>query len=59
MVEQYRDEIAMVCHDMMKDMYKIGAVSEDEMREFEENCFVEEPAMRRRPARKSGREVFG
>ena len=43
MGKQYRDEIAMVCHDMMKSAYAVGAVTDSEMREFEENCFIEEP----------------
>jgi hypothetical protein len=46
MNKQYRDEIAMVCHDMMKDFYAVGGISDDEMEEFEKNCFitVDEPA---------------
>jgi hypothetical protein len=43
MGKQYRDEIAMVCHDMMKAGYSVGAVTDAEMREFEEDCFVNEP----------------
>ncbi|MDR1470796.1 MAG: hypothetical protein LBT00_16070 [Spirochaetaceae bacterium] len=43
MGKQYRDEMSEVCLDMMKDMYTIGAVNEEEMREFEEDCFAEEP----------------
>jgi len=43
MGKQYRDEIAMVCHDMMKSAYVVGAVTDSEMKEFEEDCFVEEP----------------
>jgi hypothetical protein len=43
MSKQYRDEIAMVCHDMMKSAYVAGAVTDSEMKEFEEDCFVEEP----------------
>jgi len=39
---EYRDEIAMVCHNMMKSAQDVGAISETEMREFEEDCFVEE-----------------
>ena len=42
MEKQYKDEMSMVCLDMMKDMYEIGAVSEDGMREFEENCLVKD-----------------
>ena len=43
MGKQYRDEIAMVCHDMMKDFHRVGAVSDAEMREFEADCFIETP----------------
>jgi len=43
MAKQYRDEIAMVCHDMMKAAQSVGAVTDSEMREFEEDCFIEEP----------------
>jgi DNA-binding transcriptional regulator YiaG len=52
-MKKYRDEIAMVCHEIMKDGQNAGLVSEEEMREFEENCFEEEPpaAKKRRPAK--------
>jgi hypothetical protein len=43
MGKQYRDEIAMVCHDMMKDAHSVGAVTDADMKEFEEDCFIEEP----------------
>jgi hypothetical protein len=43
MGKQYRDEIAMVCHDMMKTAHSVGAVTNAEMKEFEEDCFIEEP----------------
>jgi hypothetical protein len=43
MAKQYRDEIAMVCHDMMKDAQSVGAVTDSGMREFEKDCFIEEP----------------
>jgi len=52
-VRQYRDEIAMVCHEMMMDGYRIGAVSDAEMREFEKNCLVtvpDQPVKKRPPA---------
>ncbi|GHU26079.1 hypothetical protein FACS1894164_16700 [Spirochaetia bacterium] len=42
-MKKYRDEIAMVCHEMMKAGQSIGAVSETEMQEFEKNCFVTDP----------------
>ena len=43
MGKRYRDEIAMICHDMMKDAYSVGGVSDKEMKEFEANCFEEDP----------------
>jgi len=42
MGKQYRDEIAMVCHDMMKSAQSVGAVSDAEMKEFEADCFIHE-----------------
>jgi hypothetical protein len=42
MGKQYRDEIAMVCHDMMKSAQSAGAVSDAEMEEFEADCFIKE-----------------
>jgi len=42
MGKQYRDEIAMVCHDMMKSAQNVGAVSDAEMKEFEADCFIYE-----------------
>jgi len=42
MARRYIDEMAMVCHDMMKAAQSVGAVTDAEMREFEEDCFTEE-----------------
>ena len=41
-MKKYRDEIAKVCHEMIKDGYSLGMVSDVEMKEFEEECFVPE-----------------
>jgi hypothetical protein len=41
-MKHYRDEIAMVCHDIMKAGRSVGAVSNAEMQEFEKNCFVQD-----------------
>jgi hypothetical protein len=49
MMKQYRDEIAMVCHDMMKAGQSIGVVTSEEMRQFEENCFVPVPESTQSP----------
>ena len=43
MNKQYRDEIAMVCHDMMKDAHSVGGVSDSELKKFEADCFLQEP----------------
>jgi hypothetical protein len=45
MAKVFRDEIAMVCHEMMEDLYKDGIVNDAEMREFEKNCFVQTPEL--------------
>jgi hypothetical protein len=42
-MKQYRDEIAMICHNMMKAGQSIGAVTSEEIRQFEENCFTPVP----------------
>jgi hypothetical protein len=42
MARKYVDEIAMVCHDMMKAAHSVGGVSDAEMKEFEADCFVED-----------------
>jgi hypothetical protein len=43
MGKQYRDEVAMVCHDMMLSAHSVGGITDDELKEFEEDCFIEEP----------------
>ena len=42
MGKRYYSEASMVCHQSAKDLFEIGAISEDEMKEFDERCFVEE-----------------
>jgi hypothetical protein len=42
-MKTYRDEIALVYHEMMKAGQSIGAISDEEMWEFEENAFVSTP----------------
>jgi DNA-binding transcriptional regulator YiaG len=41
MKKQYRSEIAMVMHEDMQAMHKVGAVSDAELREFEKDCFTD------------------
>ena len=42
MARRYIDAMAMVCHDMIKAGHSVGAVTDSEMREFEEDCFIDE-----------------
>jgi hypothetical protein len=42
-MKKYRDEIAEVCHEIVKDGYRAGMVTDDEMKEFEADSFVSEP----------------
>ena len=52
----YRDEIAKICHEIVEDGYRSGIISDVEMREFEKNCFVQEPEITSQPARNSERK---
>jgi hypothetical protein len=41
-MKKYRDEIAGVCHEIVRDGYRLGIVTDDEMKEFEADSFVQE-----------------
>jgi DNA-binding transcriptional regulator YiaG len=41
MSNQYRDEIAKVCHNAMKAAHSVGGISDSELKEFEADCFEE------------------
>jgi putative transcriptional regulator len=43
MEKRYYSEASMVVHQSAKDLWEIGAISEAEMKEFDERCFVQEP----------------
>jgi DNA-binding transcriptional regulator YiaG len=51
MGKRYKSEIMMVLHQLSVENFKIGAISEEEMREFDRICLVQEP----KPAPKSVR----
>jgi putative transcriptional regulator len=40
---KYKSEIFEVIHQDAVEMFKIGAISEDRMREFDKMCLVKEP----------------
>jgi len=41
-MKEYRDEIAMVCHEIVKDGHNLGIIDDAEMKEFETGCFAKE-----------------
>jgi len=41
--EKYKSEIYETVHQDATEMFKIGGISEAEMREFDEMCLAEEP----------------
>ena len=42
MGKKHYSEALKAVHESAKDLYEIGAISEKEMREFDEGCFVKE-----------------
>jgi DNA-binding transcriptional regulator YiaG len=40
---EYKSEIYEVVHQDAVEMFKIGAISEERMREFDKMCLVKEP----------------
>jgi DNA-binding transcriptional regulator YiaG len=42
MTKKYQSEQLKVCHQDAEALYQIGAISEAEMREFDEDCLVPE-----------------
>ncbi|MDR3161973.1 MAG: XRE family transcriptional regulator [Spirochaetaceae bacterium] len=43
MKKKYQSEQLMVIHDMAKSLYKIGAIDDAKMREFDTDCLVSTP----------------
>jgi DNA-binding transcriptional regulator YiaG len=41
--KKYQSEQLMVIHDMAKSLYKIGAIDNTKMREFDTDCLVSIP----------------
>jgi len=42
MGKKYYSEALEAVHESAKDLYEIGAISEKEMKKFDESCFVKE-----------------
>jgi hypothetical protein len=58
MSNQYRDEIAMVCHETMIAIHRVGGISDAELREFEADCFVQEPEIMYAPEQVSAENLL-
>jgi DNA-binding transcriptional regulator YiaG len=43
MEKKYQSEQLMVIHDMVKSLYKIGAIDNTKMQEFDADCLVSIP----------------
>ena len=42
-MKKYRDEIAKMCHEIVKDGRSLGIIDDSEINEFEADCFAKEP----------------
>jgi len=42
MEKKYYSEALMAVHQSARDLYEIGAISENEMKEFDKGCLVQE-----------------
>jgi len=42
MGKRYYSEALKAVHQSARDLFEIGAISENEMKEFDEGCFVKE-----------------
>jgi len=43
MEKKYQSEALMVSHQSAESLFRLGEISESEMREFDEMCLVHEP----------------
>jgi DNA-binding transcriptional regulator YiaG len=41
--KRYKSEIMMVLHEMGKGLFEVGAIIEEQMREYDRDCLVPEP----------------
>jgi DNA-binding transcriptional regulator YiaG len=53
MKKKYQSEQLMVCHQDAEALYQIGAITEAQMREFDKDCLVLEPAVKAANARQA------
>jgi len=55
MGKKYQSKILQVIHEDMKGLHRLGIISDERMREFDDDCLVQEP----KPARKGKVAVSG
>ncbi|MDR0643049.1 MAG: XRE family transcriptional regulator [Treponema sp.] len=59
MTKKYQSEQLMICHQDAEALYRIGAISEAEMQEFDRECLVPDPkAPRQAPARQAPASAY-
>ncbi|GHU60582.1 hypothetical protein FACS189445_0280 [Spirochaetia bacterium] len=44
MKKKYESELLMVCHETAQALHEIGAITDAEMKEFDEDCLVHDPS---------------
>jgi DNA-binding transcriptional regulator YiaG len=49
MKKKYQSEQLMICHQDAEALYRIGAISEAEMREFDKDCLAQDPKAPKKP----------
>ena len=48
MEKKYQSKILQVIHKDMKGLHRLGIISDAKMREFDEDCLVQEPKVSRK-----------
>ena len=43
MEKKYYSEASMAIHESARDLFEVGAISEAEMKDFDNRCLVQEP----------------
>ncbi|GHT96529.1 hypothetical protein FACS1894141_6770 [Spirochaetia bacterium] len=44
MNKKYESELLMVCHETAQALHEIGAITDAEMKEYDEDCLVHDPS---------------
>jgi DNA-binding transcriptional regulator YiaG len=53
MKKKYQSDQLMVCHQDAEALYQIGAITEAQMQEFDQECLIPEPAPKTGTVRKA------